>query len=43
MKKVGDKEMAEMAVADMEAVGKTIEEPVDEITYEQHDAENALL
>jgi len=48
MKKSSDKELAEMAAADMEAVGETIEELVDEITYElvppeQHDDENALL
>jgi len=48
MKKSSDKELAEMAASDMEAVGETIEDLVDEITYqlvppEKHDDENALI
>ena len=34
MKKSSDKELAEMAAADMEAVGESIEELLDEITHQ---------
>lgn len=48
MLKSGDEEFTEMAAADMEAVSDTIEELVEEISYqlvpaEKHDDENALI